>query len=127
MKLRQIGEKILLVGFLCILAAHSVLGDPIPVRIAFEQSWCSAGKCYMNVSLVVHQDSDIDKINMDGNWNGGHWTLRGDAPISRGSADATIERDNVTVELTDTKGKHHAIRLKVESRTWLPAQVLRHK
>ena len=115
MKLGRNSKKILFLGFLCILPAHSALGDPIPVRIAFEQSWCRAGKCYMNVTLVVHQDSDIEKINLDGNWNGGRWTLRGDYPISRCSVEGTIERDKVTVELNDTKGKHRVIRLNVES------------
>jgi hypothetical protein len=116
-------KKILFIGILCVLPAQSVLGNPIPVKIAFQQSWCRAGQCYMNVTLVVHQDSDIEKIAQDGNWNGGQWTLRGDTPLSRGSAEATLEGDKVTVELNDAKGKHHVIRLRVESRAWMPAQV----
>jgi hypothetical protein len=122
MKLGRTREKMLLVGLLCMLPTQSVFGDPIPVRIAFQRSWCKAGQCYMNVTLLVHQDSDIEKINQDGNWNGGNWTLRGDYPMSRGFAEATIERDKVTVELTDAKGKHRVIRLRVESRAWMPAQ-----
>jgi hypothetical protein len=112
-------KKFLFLSFLCFVLAQSVLGEPIPVTIAFQQPWYRAGLWYLNVTLVVHQDSDIERINRSGNWNGGHWTLRGDKGISPGRAEATIDGENVSVEMSDAKGKHHTIHLKVQSRAWI--------